>query len=210
MLRPDSPTTLQIPTEKHWSGSMCDRTLSTSCLVAKLASTDPAQRSEAAFELCRRGTGASALVGLLSDPAASSRHLGVICLARLGHRPAITEISYLLQHDPDDKVRSAAAFALGRLKAIEVVDALIEALQDQAPDVHAFACWALGEIGDVAAAAALVQALDAARDAYAQFDAAYALMRVGDSRGRIALEDLLLMPDLPEELRCCCIPDALL
>jgi cyclophilin family peptidyl-prolyl cis-trans isomerase/HEAT repeat protein len=113
------------------------------------------------------------LIALARDPDPVVRRRAAIAIGRVGMAAGIEPLVTLLQ-DPDDEARASAAFALGLLGATEPVDlpdevkaaaqsfagrsALMAALVDPAPIVRARAIEALGLIGDVSAAAAIVQA----------------------------------------------------
>ncbi len=65
----------------------------------------------------------------------------------------------LLSSSINPDVKSAAAWALGEIKAKEAVRPLIEALEKGDPMVKLAAAWAFGEIKDVGAVEPLIQAL---------------------------------------------------
>ena len=64
-----------------------------------------------------------------------------------------------VQYKQDPTVRAKAAAALGALGGPEAIDALIEALADEAPEVRASAAGGLSETGDAKAVEALIKAL---------------------------------------------------
>ncbi len=186
--------------------------------LATLAETawgevDRTRRVDAICAIYRLG-GAGAVQAfrrLLSHPGPQVRALSAVFLARLRDKASADALVGLLR-DADRDVRVSAAVALGSLGSDSAVGALVAALADADPRVLSFACWALGEIGNAAATVAagpLSEALAAATDPYLRYDAAFALLRIGDPRGREALEGMLQAPEVPEDLRSCCIPAAL-
>ena len=89
--------------------------------------------------------------------------------------------------DEDASVCRYAAKALGRIGDVGAVDALIEALNDEAVGVRSNAAKALGAIGDVDA---LIEALkDEKVDV--RSNAARALVEMGDPRAVEALKEAL-------------------
>jgi HEAT repeat protein len=62
--------------------------------------------------------------------------------------------------DSDANVRQKSAYALGELKAVEAVPALMEALKDQNISVRHDAVYALGEMKAKEAVPALIETLE--------------------------------------------------
>jgi cyclophilin family peptidyl-prolyl cis-trans isomerase/HEAT repeat protein len=90
-------------------------------------------------------------------------------------------------------VRARAALSLGRLRAPEAHDALIDLLQDGDTAVAATAAFSLGQLGDTAAAAHLAHVLEhsgALRITVAA-EAAYALGKLRSAASARALSDFL-------------------
>jgi len=111
-------------------------------------------REQAAQVLGRLGDKESApqMRALLADADARIRRRAVGALGASGERDAAREIGGLLVSDADDRVRLAAADAIGRLKAPEAAEFLVEALKDRSEDVRGEAIASLGEIGAVGSA----------------------------------------------------------
>jgi HEAT repeat protein len=111
-------------------------------------------------------------------------------LGQLKVRQALRPLMARLQQDPDAGVRASAAEALGKLGDPVAVNALIEALQLPAVDIHSeivppAAARALGHIGDQAAVPALSRAMGGAGDI--QFAAAEALEMIKSPAARAVL-----------------------
>jgi HEAT repeat protein len=70
----------------------------------------------------------------LSDVDPLVRVNAIDVLRRLGSRRSVRSIAELLGNDPDDLVRSWAAFALGEIGDTSVLDVLIAALGDEGTD----------------------------------------------------------------------------
>jgi hypothetical protein len=85
------------------------------------------------------------------------------------------ELTGLLDH-PDFRVRTQAAFSLGRLDDPSVVPSLIDALNDRHPAVRAAAAMAMGRIGDPRALEPLRRHNDAAGAVRTQVSRAIALI----------------------------------
>jgi HEAT repeat protein len=90
-----------------------------------------------------------------------------------------------------DLRRSAAAEALGELKAVEAVELLIQALASERRFVRCSAARALGEIGDARALTPLRAMAEDRRYRDERDDVGLALARLGDSRGFELLVSLL-------------------
>ena len=98
-----------------------------------------------------------------------------------------------LLRDGDERERTKACRALGRIGRTEVVPFLIEALEDTAATVRAIAARALGEIGDERCVPALgIHLTD--RDWWVRANAAESLRRCGP-QGILALERALESDD---------------
>jgi hypothetical protein len=67
------------------------------------------------------------------------------------HADRLRDLSVVLERDPDEKARIAAAVGLGRLGDERAVPALIKALADRSAVVRGVAASALGHLGDVRA-----------------------------------------------------------
>lgn len=118
-------------------------------------------RGSAAWALGELG-GREAIESLhvaLGDEEAEVRNKAITALAKLGDAQAASDIADILGADPDDYVRSNAAWALGILKNPQAFDALVNALDDGVPTVRGNVAWALGELGDARAVEYLRQML---------------------------------------------------
>ncbi len=80
----------------------------------------------------------------------------------------------------DSSLGSSAAYALGKIKDTQAVQALIQALNHEDSSVRGRAVYALGEIKDTQAVPALIQALNH-QDSSVHWSAASALGEIGDS-----------------------------
>lgn len=132
--------------------------------------------------------------GLSSDDP-NKRHEAVIELAK--YDVALTE-KHLLQalRDPEEKVRHAAAKALGAGGAVAAVPFMIEWLGDIDPKTKGIAAEALGEIGGAEATAALTRTLGDA-DPAVRAKAVKALGTIG-KRGNPAVV-VALIPRLDDD-----------
>ncbi|MDD5746077.1 MAG: HEAT repeat domain-containing protein [Candidatus Omnitrophica bacterium] len=101
-------------------------------------------------------------------------------LVKVG-KPAIPALILALK-DENYYVRASAAEVLGKIKAVEAVPALSQALK---AEVGEAAAWALGEIKDAHAVPVLIQALGAAPGV--RYAAAWALGEIKDKRAVPAL-----------------------
>jgi HEAT repeat protein len=93
--------------------------------------------------------------------------MATVALGEIGHlsAEAVSTLVQLLRSDPEERVRSAAARALGRTAkgsspSGEVITALLQALQDSDPTVRAEAAEALGLCAPPTSE--VIQALEAA------------------------------------------------
>lgn len=78
-------------------------------------------------------------------------------LGQLGRADGLAKKAMPYLGDP--KLQESAAWALGQMKAKEAMGQLCEILRDEAPGVRMLAAQTLGQIGDPAAAGAIVEAL---------------------------------------------------
>lgn len=92
--------------------------------------------------------------------------------------------------DPDPHVREEAARALGRVKATEAVDALVEKLRDGGTGLRVEAAKALGRIGDGRAVEALAACMDGA-DEELQDACARSLGEIGGEGAVVAIRAML-------------------
>jgi HEAT repeat protein len=110
--------------------------------------------------------GLKALQGALSSPLAGVRNQALASLrdlrAPIGQTVATTSATFSTQFtDADAGVRTQAAYTAGHLHDRAAVTPLSQLVAgDTSPQVRKAAAWALGEIGDTAAGAALTAALN--------------------------------------------------
>ena len=128
-----------------------------------------------------------ALVAVLADPSEAVRLNAIESLAELEATSAGPAIIERLKTDESDKVKRAAADALGRLVVVEAVPDLLMWLDHFSPDDHAqlAGIWAVGHIGDEAgpldpavkdaALATLVRIRESTTDVYVRYNVNAAL-----------------------------------
>lgn len=96
---------------------------------------------------------------LLRSPSPRKRVVGLAHAAR--HRvPGAVELATAALADPDEEVRSAAAWALDLLGDPASMEALVGALYDATFSVRSCAGWALVHLGQAGQAAAVVGRMD--------------------------------------------------
>ncbi len=116
---------------------------------------------------------------LLADPDGATRRRAVQGLVAIEASESSREIGRLLLSDSDERVRLAAADALGKLKAQENNAALIEALKDRSERVKGEAIISLGEMGDPGSAPHLRAIYDQDPGGH-RIQLSVALKRLGD------------------------------
>jgi cyclophilin family peptidyl-prolyl cis-trans isomerase/HEAT repeat protein len=104
-------------------------------------------------------------------------------------RPAPSDLLRLLE-DPDARVRSRTALAIGRVGLAEGVDALVRMLEDSDADVRQMSAFGLGLIGEASARPALLKAL-ADASPVVQGRAAEALGQIGDRADATAVAQMV-------------------
>ncbi len=153
----------------------------TAYMVLPLLRESPAVRNMALLilkEICP----VHLLGGLLRDRDDDIRKFAVDLIADIGDPAGIGFLKEVV-NDPNPNVRSACYSAAGRLKAEELTDHLIRALDDQ--EWVAFsAVEALGNIASSRAVPALIGALRSARSETLRFALIDALGEIGDERAR--------------------------
>ena len=154
-------------------------------LRAMLMNGDGAAVTVAAQALGQIGTPAAtdALLAALADAEMSPRrHAAVGALETMGE-PAVGPLTELLTSSRDAIARQNSAEALGWIGSSQATGALVDALRDGSETVRGQAAWALGEIGDPAARAALEQAAEGDRAALVQVEAQQALGQLSEKPG---------------------------
>lgn len=132
--------------------------------LARLKSTDPAERALAADEMGRRGYRFRREIAdtlrplLLSDPDSVVRAASGRALGRLGAREAVPELIKALG-DRSAEVRVVAAAALWRLPDPSAVPALLERAHDGDRAVREWSALALGVAADPRAVPELIRLL---------------------------------------------------
>ncbi len=96
-----------------------------------------------------------------------------------------------LSKDPHPAVRSAAARAMGELRAPETEPVLIALLSDHHPQVRAEAALALGRIGGKEAIASLQSLMEDSEEVFGETVASRAKRAIGFIKKRLLLEKLL-------------------
>lgn len=120
------------------------------------------------------------LLKYLTSKTKARRMKGVRQLARLGSQEAIAALLRALKEDSDQYVRCEAAECLGKMRAAEAIDALIEIGNSEKFETSS-AIEALGFFGDERSAQCLLKLVEA--DGASAGVAAYALAKRKDARG---------------------------
>ncbi len=122
-----------------------------------------------------------ALVRCLTDGAPIVRQTAAISLGRIGDPAAFEPLAEALRDGTPD-LRFQAATSLVEVDPERAYEPLVAALADRDGEVLGAAALSLGAIGRPEARDRIATLLDHSRAA-TRFDAAYALARLGDSRG---------------------------
>jgi HEAT repeat protein len=149
----------------------------------------------------------------MGDQFFCQRALKLICESG---RTGITQMIAALR-DQKMEVRAGAAWALGKLKAVEAVDQLLQTINDGDEYVRKEAVTALGEIGDYRAVTPLIEILEGEDTPYVRCGAAEALGVIGDiSTIQILIsilnreEDVIVLNGLTSALGNLAGPEAIL
>jgi len=151
-------------------------------LRAMLMNGEGAAVAVAAEALGQIGTPAAtdALLAALADAEMSPRrHAALGALETMGE-PAVGPLTELLTSSRDAYTRQNSAQALGWIGSSEATEALVDALRDRSETVRSQAAWALGEIGDPAARAALERAAESDGAALVRVEAQQALSQLAE------------------------------
>ncbi|MCX5658156.1 MAG: MFS transporter [Planctomycetota bacterium] len=101
--------------------------------------------------------GVDELIEALEDPAFNVRYEAIISIARTLPDPRLTEAMIRVLREGDPDLRSAAAWALGRMGNVDAAPALRETLHAPYSLLRARAARALGTLGDQASGDALME-----------------------------------------------------
>lgn len=167
-------------------------------IIEAFGESDPSVRAICVEALGRIGdpAGADTLLRGLADPDDSVRTQAARAAARSGwwlrDERLVEPLLNLLTTGKDEKIRSAAAYSLGKYKQDGVVKALVAALKDPYCDARAGAATSLGKLGDPAAVPALIALINdkAASAAYIDVIAVRALGDIGGDAALAALGEL--------------------
>jgi HEAT repeat protein len=135
-------------------------------------------------------------IALLSDPEEQVRALAARFAADLIGTEAAPILVRLLR-DPCGRVRSTAVTSLGKLDEVSALPILRPLIDDADPWMRAGVCWALGKLGDRSSLEVLAARATQDEDAYTRYQAAEALLCLGDPRGRETLERMSEAGDAP-------------
>lgn len=136
-----------------------------------------------------------ALVKALEDPVPSVRYAAMRTLGALKYMPAEEPIIKILSSAGGNAARSAIS-ALGMLQSKKAVPAILSALGGKDQYVRLEAARALGETGDISAAAGLKSCLAATEPAGLRAEAALALSRLGLKDGISTARELISSGDM--------------
>lgn len=187
----------------HFLGSS-RRKKAREAVLEALNDSDVRTRTTAVIKLWKRETKGAihVLRKLLSDPDADVRWATAFALGRGDRsiRDTVGDDLMAILDDSDRRVRMAACSALGSLgyrKAIPMIKDRINSLD---PGMRAAACWAIGEICDKISEKDLLRATKD-EDVNVRFEAAGALLRMGNPEGSYVLEDILLKKESPDFIK---------
>jgi HEAT repeat protein len=170
-------------------------------LLQRLRSADPETRREAVHWLGRMRDPRirAALIGALNDAHPRVRAAALLGLWR-GENPEPAPETAALLSDPNDDVRAFAAMVAPDLVGRGAAPALIGLLDDPCGRVRSAAVTSLGKLGDEPSLEALAARATQDEDAYTRYQAAEALLHLGDARGREALERMSEAGDAPDSM----------
>jgi HEAT repeat protein len=151
-------------------------------LRAMLMNGEGAAVTVAAGALGQIGTPAAtvALLAAVVDAEMSPRRHAALGALEMMGEPAVGPLTELLTSSRDATARQNSAEALGWIGSAQATQALVDALQDGSEAVRGQAAWALGEIGDTAAQAALERAAEGDGSVLVQAEAQRALSQLGE------------------------------
>ncbi len=158
-------------------------------LVQLLNDSSTKVRWGAELALKKAGSGVvPVLIDRLKDKDQDTRLRVTRILGEIGDKRAIEPLTGLLSDDVE--VRASAAQALGKMRAYQVVPALIPLIKDSEVNVRRSVVRALGEIGDKRAVDPLIAALSDG-EALVRANAAESLGKIKDPRAQIPLTSAL-------------------
>jgi HEAT repeat protein len=175
----------------------------TPVLIGALSDEDADVRRLAAYTLGRMGErdAVPGLIQILVDPEADVRAVAAEALDKIGATAASESLLKLLK-DESGGVRSAAVRALGNLKYKSALPGVLERLRgDPVANVRADAAHAMGQIGDSAVVADLLDTLKREKGRFRR-EAAWALGQIGDPVAITPLREILYDKDEDNNARC--------
>ncbi len=137
-----------------------------------------------------RGFGAPAVPALLNYLKDGDEHVQRTATRALGVIKDVSAVPALIEYLKDKNVRLHAAEALGWIGDRSAVPALLKDLNDEDKQVRCSAAWALGEIKDPSAVPALIERLSD-DEHYVRCLAAEALAKIGDASSIPAIVERL-------------------
>jgi beta-lactamase regulating signal transducer with metallopeptidase domain len=140
----------------------------------------------------------AALIAALDDSVATVREDAVYALGQLEAKEAAAPLGVRLGREPDAKVRTMIAWALGQLEDPAGIPALAAALRDSSEEVRGRAAWAIGSIEPETAPPELLVALKDAASGV-RLRAAWALGQIADPAAVPALT--VALKDAAPEVR---------
>ncbi|HUH00664.1 MAG TPA: HEAT repeat domain-containing protein [Kofleriaceae bacterium] len=171
------------------------RTRAVEALLVAVRDRHPETRTAAAMSLgdLEREAAVQALGALLDDAVPMVRQAAGMALGKLGFRAGIPPLLRALRDGPAD-LRFQAATSLVEIDAEAAYEPLVAALADEDGEVLGAVALGLGAIGDARAIGHLAPLVEHHRSG-TRIDAAYALVQLGDGRGRDVLVAALRDPD---------------
>lgn len=121
------------------------------------------------------------LINALSDPHSQVRQAVIVAISYFEDARVSEALLQVLRNDPENQLRSLAAFKLGERSESQAVETLIELLQAEDSTLRCASAEALAKIGDRRALEPLIELLDHEDKASREW-AAYSLGQLGDGQ----------------------------